>query len=195
MSKRKTAAVIAGLTVLLIAAAILFLKSSKRYEAASYPRTYAELVEPIAETYGVDPALVYAVIRTESGFRPEAVSSIGARGLMQITEPTFEWAQSKLGADFKDDTYDDLFDPKTNITYGVYLLSAFLERFGTVNNALCAYHAGWGVTRQWLEDSSCAPDGKNIVTTPYADTNWYLHTVCEAKDRYEELYFEKETKS
>ena len=185
--------VIALLVVLIIGAAVLMRDSLLNLDLESYPLEFVEFVEEQSEIYEVDKALVYAVIRTESSFNPEAVSSIGARGLMQITEPTFEWAKMKLGSDFADDTYDDLFDPETNIRYGTFLLSAFIKEFGSIENALCAYHAGWGNAKSWLSEKEYSPDGVNITNIPFKDTNWYVNKINEVMDEYNSLYFsEKE---
>ena len=181
-----------GIAALVVTA--MFLRSAiTTIDEGVYPLKYTQFVEEQCETYGVDKALVYAVIRTESGFDPEAVSSIGARGLMQITKSTFEWAQMKLGKDFAEDTYDDMFDPETNIKYGTFLLSAFIKEFGSVDNALCAYHAGWGKAKSWLSDPKYSPDGENITNIPFKDTNWYVNKINEVMDKYQSLYFsEKE---
>ena len=77
-----------------------------RLDLARYPLKYTEYVEKEAAANGVDPLLIYAVIRTESGFDPGAESSVGARGLMQITEVTFDWIKSKI-APGEDLTFDD----------------------------------------------------------------------------------------
>lgn len=189
----KKIVVIALLVVLIVGAAVLMKNSLINLDLESYPLEYTEFVEEQSKIYGIDKALVYAVIRTESSFNPEAVSSVGARGLMQITKSTFEWAQMKLGSDFSDDTYDDLFDPETNIRYGTFLLSSFIKEFGSVENALCAYHAGWGNAKNWLQEKEYSPDGKNITNIPFKDTNWYVNKVTEVMDKYNSLYFsEKE---
>ena len=67
-----------------------------RAEQLLYPRKYEQLVEKWAAAYELDPLLVYAFIRTESGFDPQATSSVDARGLMQMTEETFLWMRSKI---------------------------------------------------------------------------------------------------
>ena len=64
-----------------------------RYMRSAYPVEYEAYVEAYAEEYELPPSLLYAVIRTESEFNPDAVSSAGAVGLMQLTEDTFSWAQ------------------------------------------------------------------------------------------------------
>jgi soluble lytic murein transglycosylase len=180
--------------IAILAGAAHFLRSAiTSIDEEIYPLEYTRFVEEQCEIYDVDKTLVYAVIHTESKFNPDAVSSIGARGLMQITKPTFEWAQMKLGKDFAEDTYDDMFDPETNIKYGTFLLSAFIEEFGSVDNALCAYHAGWGNAKNWLKDPKYSPDGENITNIPFKDTNWYVNKINEVMDKYQSLYFsEKE---
>lgn len=70
-----------------------------RAERLLYPRKYEALVDQWAETYGLDPLLVDAFIRTESGFDPQATSTVDARGLMQMTEETFIWLRSKIAPD------------------------------------------------------------------------------------------------
>ena len=181
------------LLLLLIAATLLLRSALVNIDNEIYPLKYSKFVEEQSEIYEVDKALVYAVIRTESSFDPEAVSEIGARGLMQITKSTFEWAQMKMGKEFSDDSYDDLFDPETNIKYGTFLLSAFIKEFGSVDNALCAYHAGWGNAKSWLKDPEYSPDGENITNIPFKDTNWYVNKINEVMDKYKSLYFsEKE---
>lgn len=188
--KRKTLVIL--FLILLLLAAVIGLKYALRsYDEASYPLEYSGFVEKSSKAYNVDKALIYAVIRTESSFKPDVVSSIGARGLMQITEPTFEWARSKMGSEFQNDTYDDLFDPETNITYGTFLLSAFIKEFGSSDNALCAYHAGWGNAKAWLADREYSPDGENITNIPFGDTEWYVNKINEVRLKYIDLYFSK----
>ena len=85
------------LAVVLCLAGVFFVKDAVRaVEEMAYPRTYAALVQQYAAEYGVDENKVYAIIRTESGFKPEAESKVGARGLMQITDETFLWIKSKI---------------------------------------------------------------------------------------------------
>ncbi len=147
-----------------------------------YPIKYEESVTRYAEAYAADPALVYAVIRCESSFRPDAVSSAGAIGLMQITEETFDWAKNGMGAEAANDTYHDLFDPDTAIRYGTYLLSRFLTEFGSEENALAAYHAGWGQVKTWLSDETLTDDGKNLHTIPGEATDAYVKRVVHQRD-------------
>ena len=149
---------------------------------------FKDSVAAYAEKYGVEPALIYGVIRSESSFKPDAVSSAGAIGLMQITQETFEWAKSGMGEEAAGDVYDDLFDPDTAIRYGTYLLSRFLQEFGSEKSALAAYHAGWNQVKRWLADESVSGDGENLDAIPSKTTDTYVNRVLSAKSVYAKLY-------
>ncbi len=93
-----------------------------------------KLVKEAAERHNVDPALVRAVIETESNWNPYAVSRKGAGGLMQLIPTTAE----RYGA-------NDVFNPRQNIDAGVSHLKWLLERYnGNLDLALAAYNAGAG---------------------------------------------------
>jgi len=154
---------------------------------AEYPKKYQELVEKYSTQYQVDDMLVYSVIRSESRFNPNAVSDIGACGLMQITEETFNWAKSKM-PDKDNATYDDMFYPEANIKYGVYILHLLLNEFSDERTAVSAYHAGWGSVKGWLADPEHSQDGREIDTIPFKDTNAYVNQVLKTKEIYIKLY-------
>lgn len=160
------------------------------YQEMAYPKKYAEYVEQYAEKFGVDEHLIYAVIKTESGFQPDAVSSQNAKGLMQITEPTFDWIGTKLG-DEAASVHDDLFDPETAIRYGTFLLKYLLNEFEDYNVVLSAYHAGRGITNDWLENPEYSSDGKTLDVIPYSDTEHYVGKVMKSYHRYVSIYGEK----
>lgn len=134
------------LAVVLCLAGVFFVKDAVRaVEEMAYPRTYAALVQQYAAEYGVDENKVYAIIRTESGFKPEAESKVGARGLMQITDETFLWIKSKI-APGEEITFDDLFDPAVNIRFGTYLLATCLARYdGDFSTRRRRTTAAWGL--------------------------------------------------
>lgn len=185
---RKAAAVEALFLLLLLAAACLLLRGGyQRYMRTAYPLRYVDLVETYAGEYGVEPSLVYAIIRTESGFDPEAVSSAGARGLMQLTEDTLDWAVSK-SPDKEELTAEDLFDPAVNIRYGVYVLKLLGEQWKVKETVLAAYNAGQGNVRKWLADERYSPDGETLDNIPFSETRAYVEKVRKAQEMYRELY-------
>lgn len=152
-----------------------------------YPQKYEEIVSACAQEYGVEESLVYAVIKCESGFRPNVTSKADARGLMQITEETFDWVNSKMPAGEKA-SYDEIFDPEVNIRYGTYLLSLLLEEFDSTENALTAYHAGWGNVKKWLQDERYSSDGTTLENIPFPTTSGYVDDVLAAQKAYKRLY-------
>ena len=159
------------------------------YETAMYPKKYQDLVEKYAAQYGLDENFVYAVIKTESGFQPDACSENNARGLMQITEDTFHWIGTKLGSDVSGQyTHDDMFQPEVNIMYGTFLLSYLEQEFGDDQVVLSAYHAGRGAANQWLADKNYSSDGKTLDVIPYSDTSYYVSKVMKNYQRYNQIY-------
>lgn len=173
-------------SMLLASFALLFLGFRFFYRAA-YPRGYAETVVPQAQARGLDPYLVYAVIRTESGFRPDATSPVDARGLMQLTPDTYYWVRYRLGETGSGNP-EVLYNPQENIRYGVANLSLLLQRFENPREALAAYHAGWGSVTRWLEDSRYSCDGQSLDDIPFGDTNAYVNKVLRTAEIYQKLY-------
>ncbi len=150
-----------------------------------YPTRYAEIVETTADEYGISPSFVYAVIECESGFDKNAVSSVGARGLMQIMPETFLWLQTKTKEELHEDS---LFDPETNIKYGCYLYSILFNEFYSEETVVAAYHAGTGNVRKWLKDERYSPDGKTLTDIPFPSTKHYVNKVIKTRNIYEKLY-------
>lgn len=157
------------------------------YYRAAFPLGYKEYVLRYSAERNLPPELVFAVIRCESGFDRTAVSYAYARGLMQITEETFEWARWRMGDD-EDRTFDELFIPEINIRYGTKILYLLLNRFGDEREALAAYHAGWGSVTRWLEDERFSDDGVTLREIPFRRTNAYVYNVLFTRDVYLALY-------
>lgn len=162
-------------------------KTENNLEKSAYPLEYTDLVNKAAKDYNLQPALIYGVIHTESRFNPDAGSSVGALGLMQIMPETFDWLQEKRGEAGKYTT-EDLYTPSVNIDYGSYLLRYFLDYYGNEKCAVAAYNAGFEVSN-WLEDPNCSPDGMTLDVIPYPETSEYVVKVENAKQKYIELYF------
>ena len=189
MSKRLIRMALEGLLlVLVIIGAVKLLEIGyDKYNQSVYPMKYTEMIDAACRENRLDPALVYAVVKCESGFDPTAVSSVDARGLMQLTADAFDWVQQRKGTEPRL-TQDQLFDPQVNIEHGTYMLRLLLDEFGTVDNALAAYHGGWGSVKKWLADPNYSADGRNIDHIPFDDTRAYVKKVKATMEKYRELY-------
>lgn len=139
--------------------------------------------------YDVDPALVYAIIKTESSFDESARSHADAKGLMQITDATADFIAQKAGFDVPDE--DEILDPETNIKFGVYFISWLISDFqNETDTAVAAYNAGRARVRSWLLDTSYSRDQKTLYDIPYEETRNYVKKVKKAYTMYQNLYFQ-----
>lgn len=174
--------------VLALTAAVgLMYAGLSAYWRAVYPLKYRESVLAAAEENGLPPSLILAVIHTESGFSPGAVSSAGAVGLMQVTEPTLQWMMMRTGGDTTL-TADYLTDPEHNIQVGSGVLALLLAQFESEDTALAAYNAGMGTVSGWLKDVRYSADGITLHTLPYPETANYVKKVHAARIMYQKLY-------
>ena len=184
--RRSVKTILLLIVLVVIGAAVLGL-GHDYFMRTAYPLGYREIVEEEARTQGVDPALVYAVMKAESNFDPDATSHAGARGLMQITPDTFDWLQTKLreGVSY---TADDLYTPRVNIRYGCKFLQILQDEYTEQVTALSAYNAGMGTVNRWLSDPSISEDGVELNRIPYPETERYVSAVLRNYQTYRELY-------
>lgn len=159
-------------------------------ERAQHPLYYADTITAYADAQELDPALVAAVILCESSYDPKAESRLGARGLMQLMPDTAEWVAYKLGEDGADYSFDNLYDPQTNIRFGTWYLGYLSRRFnGDATKIVCAYHAGQGNVDSWLKNPQYSSDGVTLDVIPTQDTATYASRVLRARDIYRKYYF------
>lgn len=181
---------IAVIIVILVSAAFILKKANSVYTQASYPLKYQNEIDAASKKYGVDKSLIYGVIKTESNFDPDAKSSAGALGLMQLMPDTFEWLQTYY-KDENDYKFEDLTDPAINIDYGVELLSILSKRYENEETMLCAYNGGLGNVDKWLDNKDYSDDGKTLKVVPFPETDKYHKLVEQNKSIYYQLYFKK----
>ena len=108
----------------------LYIKSPEE-RAIEYIEKYTEIIDQASDMFDVEPSLIKAVIKAESGFNHKAVSHKGAQGLMQLMPATAELLR-----------VNDPFDPTENIFGGTRYLRKMLDRFGHMELAVAAYNAG-----------------------------------------------------
>lgn len=158
-------------------------------EEANHPTPYRETVMRYSLEYGVPEHIIYAVIKTESGFDPSAVSSVGARGLMQMMEATFGDIKRDLKTEH---TFDDLFTPEISIRYGIYYLRYLYDMFGNWKHVIAAYNGGLGNVKKWLSTPEYTDADGNLTYIPFDETRSYVFKVERAADVYQKLYFSNE---
>ena len=174
------------LAVLLLVFSVFALyKVRTDVERVMFPRTYREIVEEQAEVFDLPESLVYAVIKAESNFDTEAVSSVGAIGLMQMMPNTFTWMQEILH-----ETHEEkaLYEPEVSVRFGCALLRLLLNEYGDLTAALSAYNAGMGNVTSWLSDAAYSDDGKTLKGIPFTETRRYVRKVLWYKEIYEKIY-------
>ncbi len=148
------------------------------YLRTRYPLEYEHIVTAHARNYDLQPALFAAVIYAESRFDPEAVSSAGAVGLMQLLPETAKGIALRTGGDRF--VVSDLRNPEINVRYGAWYLDHLRDRYdGDMRLALAAYHAGQGNVDRWLDE------GGGIA---FPETRDYVEQVTSVRDVYAKAY-------
>lgn len=176
-----------GLCVLSFAAYLIADTIRIKRAYRNYPVAYTELIDQYASEYALDPYLVTAIMRCESSNDPEAVSKVGAIGLMQIMPDTGAWIAHKLDMD---SVYAEsmLYEPEVSIRFGCWYLRFLTDRFdGRRMEIIAAYNAGHGSVEKWLEDPRFAAQGR-LTAIAFEATAQYYDKVCSAYDNYVELY-------
>ena len=121
---------------------------------------YDELIMAAAQTHGVDPVLVQALIQVESNYQPRARSHKGAMGLMQL-----------MPATAREYNVRNAYDPKANIDAGVRKLKSLIDKYRVFDLALAAYNAGEGAVERF----------KGIP--PYRETQNYVSRILAIAGR------------
>ena len=146
-----------------------------------YPLVYEDEIAAVAEKYDLDPYLVAAVARTESGFDPDARSHAGAVGLMQLLPKTAEWVTSLDS--WKGPDNPALTNPQDSLELGACYL-AYLQRIlDDPTAAIAAYNAGQNAVRGWIKKAGgSASFGMEDI--PYPETQEFVRRV----ERYRTIY-------
>lgn len=140
-----------------------------------YPRPYRAEVEAAAERTKLDPYLIYAVMRQESLFRPDAASSAGALGIAQLTHATARETARRWSLPVP--SRGELLDPAVNIPLGAARIAELLDRFaGQLPLALGGYNAGEAAVARWLPPRAIDSDVW-IENIPYNETRAYVRRV------------------
>lgn len=148
-----------------------------------YPLKNRQTVFEFADIYGLERALVFAVIKVESGFDENAESHAGAIGLMQITPETAEYIANLQGIE----KYD-LRDQRTNVNFGCFYIKYLMQKFKNTETAIIAYNAGEGNVSLWLNNPEYSNDKSTLKVIPFKETCEYIKKIKETFVKYKKLY-------
>lgn len=151
-----------------------------------FPIEYEDIIEKYSNKYGVEKSLIFAVINVESRFNENAISSKGAKGLMQIMPDTAIWLAEKSGID--EITEENYYEVENNINLGTWYLAYFLEKYDEKELALASYNAGRGNVLKWLNDERYSDDGKTLHTIPFEETAKYVKKIEVLQKGYEIIF-------
>ncbi|CAM3393079.1 lytic transglycosylase domain-containing protein [Hydrogenibacillus schlegelii] len=153
-----------------------------------YPLDYPDAIRRAAREAAVDPALIAAVIRAESGFVHGAASEKGARGLMQLLDDTRRYILGRTGYDRRLSP-EELGTPEADILLGSLYLRYLLDRYGgNTLAALAAYNAGEGRVDRWLKAGVWDGTARRLGDIPFGETRHYLLRVLYLETRYRQVH-------
>lgn len=159
-----------------------------RRAARTYPRPYPDLVRLASRAHGVPEELLFAIMMRESAFRTDALSVVGARGLMQIMPKTGRRIAARLGETLARGALDA---PAMSLRYGAWYLRELLVKYkGQLPLAIAAYNAGPKAVSRWL-DAARAREGALPIAAdvfleeiPYTETRRYVRKVMKSMHTY-----------
>ena len=158
-----------------------------RFWEILFPLAYWDSIKSEAEKRQLDPYLIAAISRQESGFEPSTVSNAGAVGIMQLmpAEAGAIATQAGLPAPSR----EQLFDPATNIAVGA---AEFAQKLALMNGklvpAIAAYNAGEEAVGKWIAQTPVDDVDLFVESIPYAETRLYVKTVSRNRFEYRRIY-------
>jgi soluble lytic murein transglycosylase len=174
---------------LVLAAAVVALVNpfEKAVKEIALPLRHDDIIRQQAAEKGLDPALIAAVIYTESHFRDQT-SRAGATGLMQLMPSTADYIARKSGGIRF--THKDLATPQVNIAYGSWYLRYLLAHYGgNTVLALAAYNAGLTKVDAWWRAAKARGERFDAARhIPFPETRDYVERVLNARERYRKEY-------
>lgn len=140
-----------------------------------YPRGFKAIVNKYSKKYGVDRNLIFALIREESLFNPEALSYVGAKGLMQLMDRTAKTLDKELKIK------SSLYVPDDNINLGTYYLMKLMKRFkNNIPSVLAAYNGGPTNVELWRKRFDGLENDEFVENIPFKETHAYVKRVLRS---------------
>jgi soluble lytic murein transglycosylase len=153
-----------------------------------FPLFYWDAIKQEARRYGVDPYFAAGLIRQESVFNSNAISRVGARGLMQVMPTTGQLVSRQQGGG--NVTANDLLNPQLNIKLGMNYLAQMLGQLGRPEYAAAGYNAGPGRAKAWVAARGSLDMEDWIESIPFSETRGYVQGVLRFAANYRRFYKE-----
>lgn len=149
-----------------------------------FPLKYQDLIKQRAKSLHLDPAYIYAIIRQESAFHPEIISSVGARGLMQMMPQTAKHISRHYRISYQHEK--QLFTPHKNIELGTIYLSHLAKIFEHHPILMAAaYNAGPQSVHRWIKQNPTPDMVVWIETLPWKETRNYVKNIVAFQTIYQ----------
>jgi len=179
---------------LLAVLCVLYMLQSRWFWKIFYPWPYRAEITQVAKPLDIDPYLLVALVRVESGFKANAMSTAGARGLMQVMPDTAAWTARQIG--IRDYDESQLYQPGVNLMIGSwYLAHLFKDFHGNQVTGLAAYNAGRGNVQTWLDNGLWKGTIADADRIPFPETQLYLRAVMRDYEIYKYLYADQGPKT
>ena len=187
LKKIKLFLVLILITLLLLILILKVFKVEDIILKSLYPIEYSEYVYKYSEKYNIDPLLMFSLIKTESNFNSNVVSSSNAKGLMQLMDSTAEEVAKNIQMEYNSNA--TLYNPEDNIQLGIKYFSELMEHYNqNYILALAAYNAGIGNVNNWIEKGIIKEDGSDAENIPFKETNNYVRKILNNYNIYIKLY-------
>lgn len=155
----------------------------------SFPKAYEKSVTRYSKQWGTPAELVWSIMRAETIYRPDAISPVGARGLMQVMPKTGRKLASMTGENFE---VDDLLKPTVSVKMGSYYLARLMKKFkGNIPLVAAAYNGGPHRVQAWMHYFGGLDMDEFIEHIPFQETRNYAKKVTKYYAIYNLLYNKK----
>ncbi len=162
-----------------------------------YPIQYQKEIRLASSQSKLDPFLVSAIIRVESNFKSDKISSKGAVGLMQLMPNTAEWILNVTGS--SEDISNRMTTPDVNIQVGTWYISSLQKQFeqriskmelkeDRIALVAAAYNAGPGNVSRWLENGTWDGSFAELAYVPFGETRHYVQRIIYYYKKHERYY-------
>jgi len=162
-----------------------------------YPIDYQDEIRSASTQSQLDPFLVSAIIRVESNFKSDKISSKGAIGLMQIMPDTAEWIIERSSS--SEYLEDEMTIPEVNIQIGSWYINSLQKQFeqriakmdsnqDRITLVAAAYNAGPGNVTRWLEEGVWDGTYSELAFVPFGETRHFVQRILYYYKKHERYY-------